>query len=62
MNSLIQYVKDTKAEMKHVRWPTRKHAVVFTVLIIGISIAAALFLGIFDFIFSDVVVERFFLR
>ncbi|MGM0482400.1 MAG: preprotein translocase subunit SecE [Patescibacteria group bacterium] len=62
MNRLIQYINDTRAEMRHVSWPTRRHAVVFTVLIILLSITVAIFLGFFDFIFSDVIVDRFFLR
>ncbi|MGM0629235.1 MAG: preprotein translocase subunit SecE [Patescibacteria group bacterium] len=62
MNRLIQYINDTKAEMRHVSWPTRRHAVVLTVLIVLVSITVAIFLGFFDFIFSEVIVDRFFLR
>ncbi len=62
MESFINYIKDTRAEMRHVRWPTQRHAVIFTVLIICVSIATAIFLGFFDFVFSDVIVDRFFLR
>lgn len=47
--------------MRHVRWPTRRQAVIFTVLIIAVTIITAIFLGFFDFLFSDVVVERFFI-
>ncbi len=47
--------------MRHVTWPTRKQAVIFTILIIAVSIATAIFLGFFDFLFSDVIVDRFFL-
>ena len=61
INSFIEYVKETKAEMRHVTWPTRRHAVIFTVLIIGVSVFTAIFLGFFDFVFSDLVVETFFL-
>ncbi|HDH03901.1 MAG TPA: preprotein translocase subunit SecE [Candidatus Campbellbacteria bacterium] len=51
---LINYVKATRAEMKHVSWPTRKQIINFTLLVIGISIAIALFLGFFDMLFSDI--------
>ena len=50
--ALIEYLKETKAELKHVSWPTRKQAVSFTVVVIAISIFTALFLGLFDTIFS----------
>jgi len=48
---LIDYIKETRAELKHVSWATRRQAVVFTVLVIAISIGVSLFLGLFDAIF-----------
>jgi preprotein translocase subunit SecE len=50
--SLIQYIKDVRGEMRHVSWPTRKQAAIYTALVIGISIAVALYLGGLDFLFS----------
>ena len=50
--SLINYFKETKGEMKHVSWPTRRQSVNFTILVISISILTALLLGFFDFVFS----------
>lgn len=50
---LINYIKETKGEMKHVSWPTRKQAITFTIIVIGISALVAILLGIFDFIFSS---------
>ena len=52
--SLIEYLKETKAELKHVSWPTRQQAIRFTVSVIIISIITAYFLGIFDFLFTKV--------
>ncbi|MBI4086805.1 preprotein translocase subunit SecE [Candidatus Kaiserbacteria bacterium] len=52
MQQLINYLKDTRAEFRHVTWPTQKQAVVYTALIIGISIAVALLLGVFDYLFT----------
>lgn len=51
---LIDYIKATRAEMKHVAWPTRKQIINFTLLVIGISVAVAFFLGSFDMIFADI--------
>lgn len=51
---LITYIKDTKGEMAHVSWPTRKQVFVYTGVVVLISIAVALFLGIFDFSFSKI--------
>jgi preprotein translocase subunit SecE len=49
---LFDYIRETQAELKHVSWPTRKQALAFTFLVIGLSIAVALYLGLFDFIFT----------
>jgi preprotein translocase subunit SecE len=49
---LVNYLKDTKKELKDVKWPTRKETVRFTAIVIVVSIAVSLFLGLFDFIFS----------
>lgn len=58
MSRLINYFKDTRAELKHVSWPTRRQAVTFTVIVIVISVATALYLGAFDFVFTRLL-ERF---
>jgi len=50
--AILDYLKETKAELKHVSWPTRSQAINFTVMVIAISILTALFLGLFDTIFS----------
>ncbi|MBU1160095.1 preprotein translocase subunit SecE [Patescibacteria group bacterium] len=49
---IIEYIKGTKAELKHVNWPSRKQTINATLLVIGVSLAVAIFLGFFDFIFS----------
>ena len=50
--SLITYLKDTRAEMKHVSWPTQRQAMVFTALVVAFSVIVALVLGFADFVFS----------
>jgi preprotein translocase subunit SecE len=50
--SLINYLKETKSELKHVSWPTKSQSVWFTIVVIAISLFTAFFLGFFDFIFS----------
>ncbi len=41
-------------ELRHVNWPTRQEAVRLTSVVIGVSIGIALFLGLFDYIFSTI--------
>lgn len=52
MSTFTDYIRDTKGELKHVSWPTRKQAIVFTLLTVVLSISLAVYLGLFDFIFS----------
>ncbi|MEI8249131.1 MAG: preprotein translocase subunit SecE [Candidatus Taylorbacteria bacterium] len=47
-----QYIKDTRAEMAHVNWPSREQTIRFTVLVIAVSIGTAALLGLSDFVFS----------
>ncbi len=48
MQNFIQYLKDTKGEMKHVSWPTKSQTVAFTSLVVVISVVGAFLLGLFD--------------
>lgn len=52
MKRLIQYLKDTRGELKHVSWPTRRQAIVSSLLVILISLFTAALLGFFDFILT----------
>ncbi len=49
---ITEYVKDTRAEMAHVTWPTRKQAINYALLVVVISVVTAFFLALFDYIFS----------
>ncbi|TSC57357.1 MAG: hypothetical protein Greene041679_347 [Parcubacteria group bacterium Greene0416_79] len=49
---ITEYLKETRAELKHVSWPTRRQALVFTVVVIAISLITALYLGAFDYVFT----------
>ncbi len=53
MSNLSNYLRDTLAEMKQVAWPTQKQAFLYTVLVIVISVLVSMFLGVFDFAFTE---------
>ncbi len=53
--ALLNYFKDTKAEMKHVTWPTVRQALVYTAAVIITSIVVAALLGFFDYVFSQLI-------
>ena len=48
-----QYLQDTRAELRHVAWPTRMQTIVYTVMVILISIFIAAYLGLFDYVFTS---------
>jgi len=54
MAKIINYLKETRAEMKHVSWPTRKQSVLFTILVIVISLLTAAYLGLLDLLFAEI--------
>ncbi len=54
MAKLTEYIKETRAELKHVAWPTRRQAVIYTVVVIVISLITAAYLGAFDYIFTTI--------
>ncbi|PLX21944.1 preprotein translocase subunit SecE [Candidatus Parcubacteria bacterium] len=56
----INYVKGSILEMKKVTWPSKKETINYTVLVVGVSVAIAAFLGGLDFIFQKGL-EMFFL-
>ena len=51
-NKFINYIKETKIELKNVEWPTRHKTLNYTLLVIAISLATSAFLGSFDMLFA----------
>lgn len=49
---LVQYIKEARDELKKVVWPSRKEAVKHTMIVIGVSVATAIFLGAIDYIMN----------
>lgn len=52
---MINYLKDVRAEMHHVSWPTRRTTIAYTVAVLGVSIATAVYLGLLDYVFSLII-------
>lgn len=50
--AFIQYIKDTRAEMRHVAWPTQTQTIVYTTLVIIVSLLVAVYVGFFDFLLT----------
>lgn len=48
------FFEESWTELRHVNWPTRQEAVRLTSIVIGMSVGVAVFLGIFDYLFTTV--------
>jgi len=50
--SIKRFFAESRQELRHVNWPTRREAIRLTMIVIGISLGLAVFLGGFDYFFS----------
>ena len=50
--SIKQYIIDSIAEMKKVDWPNRRQTIQYTIIVIGLSVGLAVFLGALDYGFN----------
>ena len=48
------FFKEVIAEAKRVDWLRRKETINHTLMVIGLTLGVALFLGILDFIFTEI--------
>jgi preprotein translocase subunit SecE len=51
-NALVEYLRDTRAELRKVHWPTRREAENLTKIVLGVTVAMALLMGLLDYLFS----------
>jgi len=55
LRRLIQFLKEVKVETRKVTWPSRKDTVAGTVVVLVIVFITAFYLGIVDFILSQLI-------
>lgn len=51
--ALMNYLRETKAELRHVTWPTKSQTINYTIIVLAISIGTGLFLGILDYLLAQ---------
>jgi preprotein translocase subunit SecE len=59
-NAVQRFVRETRAELLKVVWPTREEAVRLTTVVVVVIAAMSIFLGAIDYIFN--LVTQFLLR
>jgi preprotein translocase subunit SecE len=60
LNKIPEFLKEVRLEMKKVNWPTRNETLRYTLIVVGVSLGVAAFLGTLDFIFK-MLITRFIL-
>jgi len=49
---IIKYLRETRAELRKVTWPTREEAINLTGIVLAVTVAMSLLLGLLDYIFT----------
>lgn len=49
------YFEEARTEFRHVNWPSRAEAIRLTSIVIGIALGLAVFLGFFDWLFTNII-------
>jgi len=55
MPKAFVFLKEVKAELEKVVWPTREETIRLTVIVIVISVIASLYVGAIDFLFTNII-------
>lgn len=58
MQKITEFLKEAKAELLRVVWPTKERMIRDTAIVLGISLLTAVFLGLLDFLF-EILAKKF---
>ena len=53
--SITNYFRDVRSEMRHVTWPSRRMTIVYTLVVVLVSLFTAVYLGLLDYAFSAII-------
>jgi preprotein translocase subunit SecE len=51
-SGIRRFFRETIGELRKVSWPTRQEAINLTIMVLGVTIAMSVFLGLLDVAFS----------
>jgi preprotein translocase subunit SecE len=51
---IVTFLKEVRLEVKKVNWPTTNETIKYTLIVLGVSVAIAIFLGTLDFVFVTI--------
>jgi preprotein translocase subunit SecE len=52
-NAVVRYLRETRAELRKVHWPTRQEAWSLTQVVLAVTVSMALLLGVLDYLFAQ---------
>jgi preprotein translocase subunit SecE len=52
-NAVVRYLRETRAELRKVHWPTRQEAWSLTQVVLVVTVSMAVFLGVLDYLFAQ---------
>jgi len=52
---IVTFLREVKTETKRVNWPTKDETIRYTLIVLGVSLAVAAYLGGLDFIIKTIV-------
>lgn len=51
-NRVMQYFRETRAELRKVVWPTRQEAINLTLIVLGTIVVMSVFFGAIDYLLT----------
>jgi preprotein translocase subunit SecE len=52
-NRLVRYLRETRAELRQVSWPSRQEAFSLTRIVVAVTVSMAIILGLLDWLFRE---------
>jgi len=52
-NAIVRYLKETRAELRKVNWPTRQQAINLSLIVLAVTFFMAVLLGVIDYLFAQ---------
>ena len=52
---MFNYLREVQAEFRHVNWPNRRQVMLYTAVVIIVTLITAAYLGALDYLFTGIV-------
>ena len=52
---MFNYFREVRSEMRHVTWPTRQQTILYTGIVVAVSLLTAAYLGLLDYLFGLII-------